>query len=174
MLYGIALQAARALADGDVAVQQVILVPAASIAWSRSISTTNPRRTWREGLYALDDRAWNHSAVQRSFNESFDKQHEQPWRLTTDVPVLFHIKDDEYGDLASGTMPRNVALRYQRAIDAHNATLIGAHAHKPGDVFDSVIARINDGMATLAKAPAGDGTTAARVSNVLKAVAMSV
>ena len=38
MLYGIALQAAREVAGG-VAVAQVIVVPAAGISYSRSIST---------------------------------------------------------------------------------------------------------------------------------------
>jgi hypothetical protein len=171
MLYGIAIQVARPSGDG-VSVQQVIAVPAASIAWARSISTNNPRRTWREGSYATSASLLNHGGARRAMEGTQwdDRSSEYSWQLTTDMPVLFHIKDDEYLELKGGTMPRNVALRYQRAIEATGATLIGAHANSLSVVTGALENKITEGDSTLGKAPSGDGSIWARVEGTILAV----
>ena len=172
MLYGLALQIARPLGSAsDVAAHQTILVPAAGVSWSRYITTDHPRRTWRQGFYSLASRdLFGTTDVRPSLAAPFDDRASAKWHLTTDVPVLFHVKDDEYAELAAGTMPRNVALRAARALEAHEANLIGSGAHTLGAATARLDEKIATNAATLAKAPRGDGTVGARLDAVLSAV----
>ena len=141
MLLALVHQFARPLGADGVAVHQQIMIPAAGITWVRQITTNNPRRTWREGSYALKGApAWDHANVARAldipWSENFDVA--DRWALTHDAPLLFHVTDDEYLELKTGTMPRNVTLRAMRALESVDAVLVGAHAAPLADCSRSL------------------------------------
>lgn len=169
MLYGIALQAGRKSAAGIVSVHQVISVPALGVAFSRTISENNPRRQWRHSHFTNDSEVWAHHGVRSDLDVSFDERHLRSlsdWQVTMDVPVLFHVKDDEAVEMRGGEMPRNVALRFQRAVEAHQATLVGAHAWTLHEVLDALEVKHRERTSTLAKAP-GD-TFNNRINEILR------
>jgi len=171
MLFALALQAARPdNHDGPVA-RQVIVVPAINLSIARTISPAHPRQTWKVIPYSLDTDVWGRPGVSKALTSQWADQHDQRWTIASgDVPVLFHVTDDEAHDLLDGEIPRNVTLRYQRAIAAHNATLVGAGARSLDDVRADFQRGISDGVLTIAKAPAGDGTTNARLVETLSRV----
>lgn len=175
MLYAIALQAGRMISGGTVASRQVILVPAAGIAFGRRITTLNPRKPWRPIDYDLGHGVWGWDTVSNALRATTWPSGGEPfirndftWRFVMDAPVLFHVKDDEYVEMKRGGMPRNVALRYQRAVEAHNAVLIGADATTVEDATSALHAAHRAGTSTLQKAP-GDNAMD-RLAKVLEKV----
>ena len=140
MFYGTAIQIAAAThgSDGEqtgVAATQVILIPAAREAWVRDLSDSHPRKTWRRTVYStsLDAITGSAALYTRDFADyasslaTLVKDGETV--LTHDVPVLFHVKDEEVLEMRNDeTMPRNVPLRFQRAVEAVGASVIGSGA----------------------------------------------
>lgn len=125
MLNGIITQAHNVL-DGNIA--QTLLIPAATLRYSRLVSPAHPRTQWRKQPYS--------GAI---FTDGFDPglrydwtdRHYQDTQITAD-PVGFELTDDEYLEIAAGgDLPRNVSLRAMRALDAIGAALLGAGANKP-------------------------------------------
>lgn len=171
MLFALALQAARpSRSNGGVKVHQVIVVPAGEVAYARTISPVNPRRQWRQAEFSLDEHVWAYPSIRSVLADTRWESlfaNDERWSITTDSPVLFEITDAEYVEMKRGEMPRNVALRYQRAIDTKKATLVGAHARDLFEVRSDLANAIAKGDTTLGKAPAGDGTVQARLTNVL-------
>jgi AAA domain (dynein-related subfamily) len=137
MIQGIALQATRVRAgDTDSAAayaRQVIIVPAAKMMWTRTIADHAPKKTWRKRpVWAYDLASpWSHSPLDVAMTTDWDLRSSAEWHITGD-PSGFQMTDDEYLELARGTMPRNVALRYQRALEATGQVIIGTKAtHRP-------------------------------------------
>lgn len=93
------------------------------------------------------------------------------WHLTGD-PMGFQMTDAEYLELAGGRMPRNVALRFQRALEATGQVLIGAKAeHKPLHFCGLELPRLN----AMAGTTTGEHLTAElnRISDAITAHEMS-
>lgn len=128
MIQGIILQAAYVPpgTDPDARVRQVMLFPAGKVHWSREIDTAHPKRQWRRG-HALSwdlHYPFNSGSIKTAFMSQWDKRADANWHLTSD-PTGFQITDDEYLTLSGGVMPRNVALRAQRALEVRETNLIG-------------------------------------------------
>ena len=170
MLFGLVLQAARRGSSGGVFAQQVITVPAAGISFARTISDEHPRRTWRESTFALDEKVWHMSGVKRAMRQPWTDRDRSDWHLTTDLPVALHITDDEYHELRTGVMARNVSLRAMRALEAHGAIVIGKDAQPLDDVFDRFENALGKPDSVLPRTDAGDGSIAARITDVLTKV----
>jgi nitric oxide reductase NorQ protein len=139
MFYGTAIQIASATHDGEsqtgVSATQVILIPAAREAWVRNLSDEHPRKTWGRVSYTTD--LFTLTGVPAALGAAEWADYSTGLRdrvlagesvLTHDVPVLFHVTDDEALELRSGVMPRNIPLRFQRAVEAVGATVIGSGA----------------------------------------------
>ena len=138
MLQGIALQAVivRPGADDPAAtVQQAMWFPAAKMVWTRTISELHPKRQWRGwDTRTINADLFRASGVRDALSGyAWADRSSADWHLTGD-PVGFQITNDEYKELKRRIMPRNVALRYSRALDARSATLIGKGAtRKPAE-----------------------------------------
>ena len=144
MLYGAAVQFARH--DGGskgVTARQIILVPAAKVAFVREISEKHPRKPWGSMPYTLD---LSEAALGAQIDDLLGMSWSDykgslsdvgtGWYLTHDIPVLFHIADDEAADMVKGKqMPRNIPLRFQRALDAVGSAVLGADAKPLADVL---------------------------------------
>jgi nitric oxide reductase NorQ protein len=140
MIVGIALQAWARVAHSskpEVVVQQTMLFPTISTAFARTLSTEHPRTPWRSVPYAPTGDLWGNKAVSDFLRATrWESRASAPWdwRLTHDA-TLFPMTDQDYGDLV-GTheLPRNVGLRYARALEARGAVLIGSGAKLPTDL----------------------------------------
>ena len=159
---------------GEVNVRQVLVIPALELSISRTISPTHPRQPWKFDAHSLDRNVWGEPSIANHFDTPWASRGDAEWHLTTDVPVMAHVTDDEAHDLIGGEVPRNVTLRYQRAIAAHNAVLVGAGARSLDDVRADFDRGVSDGTFTIAKAPSGSGSVEARVTAVLDRVAQAV
>lgn len=131
MLQAIAIQAVYAPpgVNPTPQVRQVILVPAAKMTWTRSVSAAHPKKVWRKRPAWAHDlkNPWASSGLEKAFEHRWTDRSEADWHLTGD-PVGFQITDDEYLALASGDMPRNVTLRYHRALGAKGQIVVGGKA----------------------------------------------
>jgi hypothetical protein len=136
MIQAIAVQAVYLPSSGTVgpSVRQVMFVPAAKMRWARTISASHPKKVWGRTTDYSYDKAFSAHAVDNAMTEQFDERHMAQWHLTGD-PVGFQITDDEYLALVDGTMPRNVALRFQRAMEARGQVVIGSKAVADTTVF---------------------------------------
>jgi hypothetical protein len=114
---------------GEARVRQAIIVPAGRQVWVRTVSDTHPKKVWRKRpAWAYDlANVFASSGVEVSFEQRWTNRTEAEWHLTGD-PVGFQMTDDEYLALDRGDMSRNVALRFQRAIEACKQTAIGPKA----------------------------------------------
>jgi hypothetical protein len=115
MLYAIGLQAHRESRASGTRLTQVIMVPAAGLAYSRLITQEHPRRPWKATRYSLVE-PWNKSTVDAQMSRTLTDPGIINW-YPTGSPMLFPITDEEYLEMADGTMPRNVPLRFQRGLE---------------------------------------------------------
>jgi nitric oxide reductase NorQ protein len=133
MIQGFIIQAVAAQKGLDntfISLRQILLFPAAEERWTRSIDSNHPKRQWRKSP------SWTYD-LNSPFGSSYDRHFEVPateredarWHLTGD-PVGFQITDDEYEAMKGGTMPRNVPLRAQRALESTRQVLIGKGANR--------------------------------------------
>ena len=135
MLNGIGLQWASM---DDLSARQVMLFPASASAYARTISVAHPRKPWVPIAYApLTDvfgdarvnslyatQQWNERGVLSSF-------------LATE-PFGFTISDDEWTEMqTTSVVPRNVPLRYMRALDEFRGTMLGAGARSAGEIREN-------------------------------------
>lgn len=131
MLQGIILQAVHAPAgveEPTPQVGQVMLIPAAKEIWFRELTAMHPRSTWKRRHTAYDPhRPWRSPRIETALEIRWDSRMDADWHLTG-RPMGFQIKDDEFLELHGGGMPRNVALRAMRALEARNQLVIGAAA----------------------------------------------
>lgn len=115
--------------------RQVMLFPASTTAYARTISVAHPRKPWVPVTYApltnpfadswiagnIGSQQWNERGVLSDF-------------LTTE-PFGFTISDDEWTEIQNTTvMPRNVPLRYLRSLDEYQGTMLGAGARSMGEI----------------------------------------
>jgi hypothetical protein len=134
MLQAIAVQAVYAPQGVEPAprVRQVIIVPAAKMVWVRSVSAEHPKAVWKKRpTFAYDlAKPFASTALETAMNFNWDMRFEAEWHLTGD-PVGFQMTDAEYLELDAGRMPRNVALRFTRALEATRQTVMGATPTAP-------------------------------------------
>jgi hypothetical protein len=146
VIQGIALQMVFANGDGphDPRARQVILVPAAKMTWVRTVSATHPKKVWRKRPTFSYDLAnpFASTGLDKSLETAWVRRAEAEWHLTGD-PVGFQMTDDEYLAMVSGDMPRNVALRFARALDATGQTVMGSKpSGKPEDYRGAAAPRV--------------------------------
>ena len=147
MIQAIAIQAVYAPPgyDGEVRARQVMIVPAAKMIWLRTVSAAHPKKVWRKRptfSYELA-KPWASTSCEVSFAVSWQDRTTQDWHITGD-PVGFQMTDDEYLAMAKGDMPRNVALRFSRALEATSQTALGEKAVRmPAEWRGATAPRLN-------------------------------
>lgn len=128
MIQGIALQAVFAPQGESPAprVRQVIIIPAGKQVWVRTVSAEHPKKVWRKRpTFAYDlAKPFASTPLETAMAFGWGMRAEAEWHLTGD-PVGFQMTDDEYLSLVRGDMPRNVALRFSRALEATDQTVMG-------------------------------------------------
>lgn len=151
--FAIGIQIARVGTDGA----QALIIPKVGQVWTRSVSTAHPRGRWERSVNAFFSR-FSHSGdwgaedtrrllalsavsaygnfTDRLPNEKnvANQYQSKPtdiwkWNLVTGkFPLLVGVTDEELEELESETLPRNIALRFQRGLEENGVMLFGKKA----------------------------------------------
>lgn len=119
----------------DLSARQVMIIPASATAYGRTISAAHPRKQWVPITYAPLTNVFGDSTVQNVLESQPFTGRETASSFLTCEPFGFTISDDEWMEIQStSTLPRNVPLRYMRALDENGGTMLGAGARPMGEI----------------------------------------
>jgi nitric oxide reductase NorQ protein len=132
MINGIGLQWASM---GSMSARQVMLFPASLTGYARTVSVAHPRKPWVPITYAPLTNPFGDSTITNVLNMQVWDERSTANDFLTSEPFGFTISDDEWTEMiTTSVVPRNVPLRYLRALDEYKGTMLGAGARALGEI----------------------------------------